>query len=92
MKFKALKKVLADEIKTISVTGESLPVLVITPEERSGEQKLLDSLFNTNLNQLDNFEVEAVYSVDNGFDVVFKATEELMRAIKTIKGERSISL
>ena len=90
MLFKELKKVLADDIKEITVTDSGLPVLTLHIERKSGAEALVEKIFNSELPQLDNFPVEAVYSVDGGFSVEFKATEEVMIAIHTIQAIRSI--
>ena len=91
MLFKELKKVLASDIKEVTVTDSGLPVLTLHLEHKSGIEALVEKIFDSELPQLDNFPVEAIYSINGGFSVEFKATEEVMIAIHTIQAVRSLS-
>lgn len=82
MKYNELKPVLADRITEVVLIEDSLPVLVCTPKKKTGEEELLDTIFENDVfSKLGDFEVQNVYVKDNGFSLEFKYSNEIAKAL-----------
>lgn len=84
MKFKEVKKILADEIAAISLTREDEFVVEYELNKLTPEEKLLNAINETIYPELDEGEVTAVFIGARGFVVSLVSTPELVAACEKL--------